>query len=591
MNIQELSPNAILPARVPEHSVVFMTAMSGGRALRQGNYLFYANDGWLIAIGYPIEGAYVPEAFTEAIRDVKKFTMSDSLYLIAPEIPEAYRAGILERDRFYLLGAGAKIPARLARQAEKAAGLLDVAETTEFSAEHRRLWTEFLAFRQPDMNERVLELYRNTPKVIGGNIRLLNARDSQGRLVASLLLDYSPQNFVSYMLGAHSRKFNVPHAMDLLFARMLRNAEKAGKRFVNLGLGVNEGILRFKKKWGAKAGLPFQMAEWHGRPQLSRSSAAKAPAYDMALALLRSSDLSARKIMLERPVEKPFAMLWQVEKAGRVSWLAGTAHFFCHSFEGSFRKLFGQVDNVLFEGPLDPVFLGQVDDAGERLEAGLQPLAELLTEAETRRLEKMVHGPQGRLAACLGMKRPVSVNVRALLQTGRYWYVFFTLWTSYLERLGWRESVDMEAWRIARAMGKNVIGMENLEEQLAALGSLPPDRVVRFLRNCASWKKRATRNRRAYLAGDLEGMMGSSAEFPTHTEHVLDKRDQRFRERMTPWLNKGRSMVFVGSAHMVNLRHMLAEDGFSVRQRPFGVWPSLHLAWRKRFRPDSGVVW
>ena len=43
-----------------------------------------------------------------------------------------------------------------------------------------------------------------------------------------------------------------------------------------------------------------------------------------------------------------------------MSWLGGTAHFFCYSFETSFIRLFRKVDNVLFEGPLDEDALAAV---------------------------------------------------------------------------------------------------------------------------------------------------------------------------------------------------------------------------------------
>jgi hypothetical protein len=46
-------------------------------------------------------------------------------------------------------------------------------------------------------------------------------------------------------------------------------------------------------------------------------------------------------------------MLWEIEKNGRTSWIGGTAHFFCYSFENSLRRLFDKVDTVVFEGPLD----------------------------------------------------------------------------------------------------------------------------------------------------------------------------------------------------------------------------------------------
>ena len=47
------------------------------------------------------------------------------------------------------------------------------------------------------------------------------------------------------------------------------------------------------------------------------------------------------------------------------------------------------------------------------------------------------------------------------------------------------------------------------------------------------------RNERAYLRGDLERMMGTSIEFPTRTEWVINRRDAVFLERMRPFLERG----------------------------------------------------
>ena len=90
----------------------------------------------------------------------------------------------------------------------------------------------------------------------------------------------TPNNFVSYILGAHSRTHYVPHAVDLLFASMIERAKAEGKRFIHLGLGVNDGILRFKKKWGAVPSLPYVMAEWRQETENETQSLAQ----DFALA-------------------------------------------------------------------------------------------------------------------------------------------------------------------------------------------------------------------------------------------------------------------------------------------------------------------
>lgn len=558
-------------AKIPEHSPGLMRAMSQGTPFCVGEYFFIHDDDWLMAIAYPLHGSYSHEDFEEALKEAIKHCGQQALqcYAVAPDLPERLQDNILDRDRFYVLSARASVPARLCSPVHKAAQILRVEESTVFTPAHRRLWAEFMG--RADRGEmaplapHVRELYARTPEALAETagsscLRFLNAWDNEGHLIACLLLDYAPKNFVSYILGAHSRVHYVPHAADLLFAAMIERANAAGKRFIHLGLGVNEGILRFKKKWGAVPSLPYVMAQW----QEEAENEAQSIAQDFALALLRSSTLTKRQILAMQPEQRPFAMIYEVEKNGKISWLCGTAHFFRYSFEHSFRKLFRQVDHVIFEGPLDDKFMADVDKNGKDLEPGFIPLIEQLTETEIQKLERVVRGPEGKLARLGGLEAGKKADVREILTTMRPWCAFFTLWTAFLERLEWKCSVDMEAWRIARDMGKNVIGMENLEEQLASLNSVPIERVLTYFRNCREWKLYSRRNLKAYLAGDLEGMMGSSAEFPTRTGTIISIRDQRFRERMRPYLEEGRTAVFVGAAHLMNLRWMLAEDGFTL---------------------------
>ena len=577
-------------ARVPEHSLPLMRAMSQGAPFCVGPYLFLAAGDWLMAVAYPLRGKYSHAAFETALTEALEKSGAVSCWAVGPDLPPRLHAHIVDRDRFSLLPAGTDPPARLRGPLRRAATALRVEESGEFTPDHRRLWAEFMG--RADRKEgrplapHVRELYARTPEALAeadGHLRLLNAWDREGRLAACLLLDYAPEKFTSYVLGAHSRAHYAPHAADLLFAAMLENARKAGKRYVHLGLGVNEGILHFKRKWGGRPYLPYVMAAWEEAPRGAREDTARA----LTLALLRAAAAPPPSLEETRPSQRPFAMLWEVEKNSRLSWIGGTAHFFCYSFETSFIRLFRKVDNVLFEGPLDEDFLAAVDRHGKTPPPDHKPLLEMLEEEEIRRLERVVRGPEGPLVRWLGMEGARKADVRWLLCHARPWCAFFTLWTAFLERRGWRGSVDMEAWRVAHEMGKNVIGMENLEEQLASLDSVPVKRVLRYLRACNDWKTLSRRNMRAYLAGDLERMMGSSAEFPTRTGYVVNVRDQRFRERMRPYLEEGRCAVFVGAAHMVNLRHMLAEDGFRVRRCLPGLSHKLRALWRR----DREVRW
>ncbi len=589
-------------ATVPEHSVHFMQAVSQGEAFVENGYLCYAAQDWLTIIGYPLATAqnpappYTHQSFLQAKSQAVSRTGATQCYAIAPDFPPELQQYIEEKDVFYTLSAQAPIPTALRAPVRKAQEKLRIEVGSAFTPEHRRLWTEFLAKSGQNthapMSAMVRRLFLATPAVLQApqtHLRLLNAYDHQGHLCATLLVDFAPKEFCAYLLGAHSRTFYTPHAADALFAHMLHMARQEKKTFLHLGLGVHEGISRFKRKWGALPSLPFLRAAWQEKPQhtnikgdmqklfLTALGSAQytqntSPTHDLRMLMGQSK----RQIFAAMPEQRPYAMLWQVQKGNKISWIGGSAHFFCYSFERSFRALFEHVDTVLFEGPLDAQSLHVVEAEGKRLTPEQQPLLPLLNEAEICALERMVRGPEGFWPRLLNMQARRRVDVRWYLAHTRPWTALFTLWTGYLERKGWQQSVDLEAWHLAHDMQKNVVGMESLEEQLASLNAVPAERVVRYFQNCQRWPKMIRKNVQAYLNGDLLRLMGTSAEFPTRTHTIINKRDERFRQRMRPFLEQGRAAVFVGTAHMLQLRTMLKEDGFTLQQ----VQPT----WRHKMR-------
>ncbi len=597
-------------ATIPEHSVDFMHAVSGGTPCIVHNYLCFAKDDWLTIIGYPLgpNAKYTHDDFLHAKNMALEKTGATTCFAIAPELPEELVPFIQEQDVYYTLSANASIPKKVQRAVEKAQNILHIEEDKIFTPKHHALWTEFLQQRTSSlplsaniehissaslpltqvispapMSSMVQRLFVATPTALAHpntDIRMLNAYDAEGNLAAALLMDFAPQNFCSYLLGAHSRKHYTPHASDALFAFMLQRAREEHKSFIHLGLGVNEGITRFKRKWGAQASLPFKLASWEEKPKdtslhsdiqtlfkellQSQSTGIAATQKQENAALLQIMGKSKRQILASLPEQRPYAMLWKVQKNHKVSWIGGSAHFFCYSFENAFRKLFDSVDTVLFEGPLDSLSLQEVEAEGKRLTPEQQPLLPYITEQEIRNLERMVRGPEGLLARALNMEAKRLVDVRWYLTHTRPWTALFTLWTGFLERKGWQQSVDLEAWHLAHDMGKHVVAMESLEEQLASLNAVPPQRVIRYFQNCNAWPRMIRKNVQAYLQGNLEKLMGTSAEFPTRTHTIINVRDERFRRRMRPFLEQGRACVFVGTAHMLNLQHMLVEDGFTL---------------------------
>ncbi len=250
-------------ARVPEHSIHYMKAVSGGRPFLLNEFLFLHAEDWLLAVGYSIHGGdNPPEAFDLALQEARRETRAVNCWAICPELPERLRLYRTNQDQYYVLPAESPIPSRLSRLTDTAAARLTVDRGTTFTAAHHRLWAEFTG--RVALPPTVRELYARTESVLPlcPDLFLLNAWDDKGNLAACLLLDAAPRPFLSYLLGAHSRHNHTPYASDLLFREMIRIARETGKKYLHFGLGVNPGIRRFKEKWGASPATAYEMAEW-----------------------------------------------------------------------------------------------------------------------------------------------------------------------------------------------------------------------------------------------------------------------------------------------------------------------------------------
>ncbi|MDR1660526.1 MAG: GNAT family N-acetyltransferase, partial [Desulfovibrio sp.] len=517
-------------------------------------------------------------------------------WAVAPRLPASLAPYRTESDAYYLLDADSPVPGRLRNCVRKASERLRIEEGREFTAAHRKLWAEFLRGRA--LKPQARELFARIPFALGApgsDIRLLNARNADGGLAACLVLDFAPANFCTYLIGARAGTACVPHAGDALFAVMLEKAREEGKKFLHLGLGVNDGIRRFKKKWGGAPEIPYEAASFPagairdagGAGFRNRKSALRDVVFSSLLQPREEGEGMSLFGKRLPPEQRPYAMLWELRKNGKTSWIGGTAHAFCYSFASALQKLFSGVDAVIFEGPLDAASLAAFDRHGKTRDASTPRLLDLLKEEDILRLERVVQGPRGKIASLLNTAAPNPADVREILARHRPWSVFFTLYYAFLERHGWKQSVDLEAWEIARGMGKHVVGMESVDEQIASLESVPLDRILRFLKNPEDWTRRMKQSRAAYLDGDLKRLLDTGTEFPTRTGAVIGARDQRFRERMLPWIEQGRAAVFVGTAHMLNLENMLREDGFEV-VRTIPTWRRKLLArLRRRFHPGA----
>ncbi len=249
-------------AYVPEHIINLMVPISKGEPFLKEDHLGFVKDNWLIFVGYPLDKNVSQVRSERILKQAVDTFRPEYLWFIGPEILPSLLDSCRERetDQYYTLDIEqTKLKPSLQRVTDKASKELTVERSRSFSREHEALIAELL--KREELPPRVKELYRAMPDYIArsSSACTLNARDKKGKLCAFFVVELGAKNFSTYVLGCHSKRHYVPHASDLLFLEMIKLTREHGKKIINLGLGVNEGIRRFKEKWG---GVPFLTYEF-----------------------------------------------------------------------------------------------------------------------------------------------------------------------------------------------------------------------------------------------------------------------------------------------------------------------------------------
>ena len=265
--------------------------------------------------------------------------------------------------------------------------------------------------------------------------------------------------------------------------------------------------------------------------------------------------------------EKELKMVWEVKKNDKKSYLIGTAHFFPHSFRNSISRYINNSDIVLFEGPLDKDNMAKVIKAGYEKKNARHLFDELDSQTITNITQAFNPSCRDKNSffifnfGKLGKENPVY----AVIEGMKPWLAFFTIWTNFLQRNGWKYSVDLEAYNIAMELGKNILSLETIEEQIKVLESLSYEKILDFLKRIGNWDAYAKEYVKCYLAGDLIKLKSNAIGFPSRHSSVIDRRDKILYERMLAYLEKGDTVAFVGAPHIRGISEMLRSEGYQTR--------------------------
>ena len=263
-------------------------------------------------------------------------------------------------------------------------------------------------------------------------------------------------------------------------------------------------------------------------------------------------------------------MIWEVQKNGRISHLVGTAHFFPYSFQNSLQSCLKNARVVMFEGPLDDQNMARVREAGIDTESSYHLFDELDDETIAAITDMLIPVCRMRTSSQLlsFCKGSLKETVYDLVKGMHPWLAFFTIWSTYLKRLGWKYSVDMEGFSVAREMNKKIIFLETIEEQIKVLKNISHDKIMYFLKQVDRWEMLANDYVKSYLRGDLEELRLSGIRFPSRHHTVINHRDEIFFERMQAELADGDVVAFLGAPHLKGMSHLLLTDGYQVK----GPW-------------------
>jgi len=268
------------------------------------------------------------------------------------------------------------------------------------------------------------------------------------------------------------------------------------------------------------------------------------------------------------PGEKQLKTVWEAGKDGKKNYIVGTAHFFPYHFRISLGKILRRSKRALFEGPLDPQSMEKVVTHGSQGNGSMEIYQALDFQAlkEIRGKAADLFGDSHPLLQFLpGGQKPLDPLQAHFLKL-RPWLAFFNIWTFYLKSKGWTGSVDLEAFDLAKKLGREIQFLETIEEQIQVLEQIPVDRMIRFLKKVHHWDEYSESYVRMFLQGALADWMSGTSDFPSRCSPVIGERDRVFYCRMKPFIEKGESAVFLGAPHLHGVNQMLEADGYRVEQ-------------------------
>ena len=252
-------------AYLPEHLPGYVTAISQTDAFLFEDFVAYSSAGLLIFVGYPLSGPCEEKRLEKALDAAIRQLHPERVSLMAPAIPRSVEKGDRPpSDHYYRMDlSSVSVTPKTRNMLTRAGRDLTIVESRSFAEEHAALVEEFLDTRS--MEEATRFIFGRIDRYLAASETawIFEARNGRGELVAFDVAEFEPGDYALYMFNFRSGTRSVPGASDLLLSGVIQQAAASGKKYINLGLGINPGVAFFKEKWGGAAFLPHASCLYH----------------------------------------------------------------------------------------------------------------------------------------------------------------------------------------------------------------------------------------------------------------------------------------------------------------------------------------
>lgn len=265
-------------------------------------------------------------------------------------------------------------------------------------------------------------------------------------------------------------------------------------------------------------------------------------------------------------------LLWKIShpQDNKVSYLFGSIHTndsLLNTFDNNWWSAFKSCS----------VFAGEVDatnPAGmmEALNAGMMKdtsLADLYTEEELEKVRNYV----------LSKLDPATAMV---IMRMKPFYIMATLVQTPDKKGPYTQVMDIRLQMLAKQAGMKVVGLETTMEQASSIGSMSLKEQAKMLLEYIDHGDKTAQEMKKleeyYYRQQLDSMVVMAMKMETNNfspdamEALIEKRNERFMERLLPHLKESTVFCAVGAMHLPGERGMLAmlrREGYTVEPVPF----------------------